>query len=284
MTIEDGQPLSSSLWFRSKYKANLAQDQEVYLATSFGLYIGVLGHKSTFEVSKELDFFRVSLNTFCLDDVHAKTAMPAKFNVARAGMRIPVPGSQMLDTPVAVDSLKQEIRHREIRIEYLERNLKTCREKIQRLEAELAKQTTAQPEPISQAVESLKEISESDLTSAKKKKMTSKARNVFKELEDVADKHRESLASILGHLVCCDKIPEARDLLGEIAAMIARERGVKVAVKVILSEEVFQTCMQSMAVPDWVLLYFKISARLPDNTWQMLLNLTKLGETKVPYS
>ena len=57
----------------------------------------------------------------------------------------------------------------------------------------------------------------------------------------------------------------------------------KKAVKVILSDETYQTFMQSMAVPDWVLLYFKISARLPDGAWQMLLNLTKLGDTKVTF-
>lgn len=51
------------------------------------------------------------------------------------------------------------------------------------------------------------------------------------------------------------------------------------AAKVILSEDVFKTFIQSTTVPDWVLLYFKISARLPDGAWQMLLNLTRLGDT-----
>ena len=94
--------------------------------------------------------------------------------------------------------------------------------------------------------------------------MTIKASSVFKELEDVAERHQESLASILGHLACSEKKPEARDLLREIVDLIVEEKGVKKAVKVILLDETYQTFMQSMAVPDWVLLYFKISARLPD--------------------
>ena len=57
LTTTDGQLLSSAAWFKSKYKANLALDQEVYLVTSFGLYIGLLNHKNTLEVSKEYDFF-----------------------------------------------------------------------------------------------------------------------------------------------------------------------------------------------------------------------------------
>ena len=58
-TTADGQQqlLSSAACFKSKYKANLALDQEVYLVTSFGLYIGLINHKNTLEVSKEYDFF-----------------------------------------------------------------------------------------------------------------------------------------------------------------------------------------------------------------------------------
>ena len=96
----------------------------------------------------------------------------------------------------------------------------------------------------------------------------------------MVERHQESLVSILGHLMCSKKKLEARDLLREIVDLIVKEKRVKKAVKVILSDETYQTFMQSMAVPDWVLLYFKISARLPDGAWQML-NLTKLGDTYV---
>ena len=80
------------------------------------------------------------------------------------------------------------------------------------------------------------------------------------------------LASILGHLTCREN-PQARDLLGEITELITEEKGMKKAAKVILSEKICQTFLESVTVPDWVLLYFKISARLPDVSWQMLLNL-----------
>ena len=53
------------------------------------------------------------------------------------------------------------------------------------------------------------------------------------------------------------------------------------AVKVILTDDIFQDFVQSMAVPDWVLLYLKLSACLPDEAWQMLLNLTRLGNRGV---
>ena len=74
--------------------------------------------------------------------------------------------------------------------------------------------------------------------------MTIKARSVFKELEDVTERHQESLVSILGHLTCSKKKLEARDLLREIVYLIVKEKRVKKAVKVILSDETYQTFMQ----------------------------------------
>ena len=285
LTTEDGQPLSSSVWFRSKYKANLTVEQEVYLVTSFGFYIGLVNHKNTLEVSKEFDFFRVLLNTFCLDDVRAKTSkMPAKSDEARAGVISATP----LECPTFL-ALKEQLVQQEKFIHNLQRNLDDYRKKIQTLEAELRgelakpssfRATDTRPHD---GRATLKEISESDLLTpvARKRRMNVKASSVFKELEDVAERHRESLASILGHLACCEKKPEARDLLRQILDLNAEEKGVKKAVRVILSDDTFHSFMQSMAVPDWVLLYFKISARLPDGAWQLLLNLTKLGDTKV---
>ena len=185
--------------------------------------------------------------------------------------------------------MKEQLVQQEKFIHNLQRNLDDYREKIQTLEAELRgelakpssfRATDTRPHD---GRATLKEISESDLLTpvARKRRMNVKASSVFKELEDVAERHRESLASILGHLACCEKKPEARDLLRQIVDLIAEEKGVKKAVRVILSDDTFHSFMQSMAVPDWVLLYFKISARLPDGAWQLLLNLTKLGDTKV---
>ena len=185
-------------------------------------------------------------------------------------------------------ALKEQLVPQEKFIHNLQRNLDDYRQKIQTLEAELRgdlakpssfRVTDTQPHD---GRSTLNKISESDLLTpvARKGRMNVKASNVFKELEDVVERPRESLASILGHLECCEKKPEARDLLRQIVDLIAEEKGVKKAVRVILSDDTFHSFMQSMVVPDWVLLYFKKGARLP-GAWQLLLNLTKLGDTKV---
>lgn len=287
LTTEDGQPLSSSAWFTSKYKANSSADQQVYLVTSFGLYVASVNHKNTLEVGKEFDFYRVLLNSFCLDDVRAKTSkMPAKIGLACAGVNSITPPPPLPDFPNFA-LLQEQIVQQDKLINNLQINLENYREKIQTLQAqlrdEIAKPVSFRMTARSDAGSTLKEISENDdlTATARKRKMDSKASCVFEELEEVAERHRESLASILAHLACCERKPEARNLLRQIVDLIAEEKGVSKAVKVILSDETFYAFMHSMAVPDWVLLYFKISARLPDGAWQMLLNLTKLGDTKV---
>lgn len=45
--------------------------------------------------------------------------------------------------------------------------------------------------------------------------------------------------------------------------------------------DVLQQYMQQFRIPDWVLLYFKLEAKIPDEGWQTMINLTKLGRTKV---
>lgn len=58
----------------------------------------------------------------------------------------------------------------------------------------------------------------------RKRKINSKVTCVFEETEEVAKRHHESLASTLGHLTCCKRNPEARNLLWEIDDLIADER------------------------------------------------------------
>lgn len=42
--------------------------------------------------------------------------------------------------------------------------------------------------------------------------------------------------------------------------------------------------LQSLRVPDWTLLYFKLHSRIPDQAWQTLVSLTKLGTTGVSHN
>ena len=45
-------------------------------------------------------------------------------------------------------------------------------------------------------------------------------------------------------------------------------KGSKKGLEELLMPETYQRVVESMRVPDWVLLYFKLQARLPDAGWQ----------------
>lgn len=65
----------------------------------------------------------------------------------------------------------------------------------------------------------------------------------------------------------------ARDTISEVVDMIMDAKGSKRDLSELLSSSTYQRVIESMTVPDWALLYFKLQTRLPDSTWQTL-NLT----------
>ena len=88
---------------------------------------------------------------------------------------------------------------------------------------------------------------------------------------------------VLGHLCTNDpaKAPsEAQDIISEIVSAVTEKKGVKRGLEAIVPD-VLQQYLHQFRVPDWVLLYFKLEARIPDEGWQTMINLTKLGRTGV---
>ena len=118
----------------------------------------------------------------------------------------------------------------------------------------------------------------------KKTKLTKKsAGGILRSMEDVCSRHKASVASVLGHLCTNDpaKAPsEARDIISEIVSAVTEKKGVKRGLEAIVPD-VLQQYLHQFRVPDWVLLYFKLEARIPDEGWQTMINLTKLGRTGV---
>lgn len=91
------------------------------------------------------------------------------------------------------------------------------------------------------------------------------------------------MASVLGHLCCHDpaKVPsEAQNIISEMIDTVTKKKGLKKGLEALVPD-VLQQYMKQFCVPDWVLLYFKLGAKIPDNGWQTMINLTKLGRTGV---
>ena len=110
----------------------------------------------------------------------------------------------------------------------------------------------------------------------KKRKVSQECRKVAVELDGVLAKYHETLACVLGN-----SFLYVSETLSEIVNLVMDAKGSKKGLKELLMPETYQRVVESMRVPDWVLLYFKLQARLPDAGWQTLLNLTQLGRSGV---
>ena len=89
---------------------------------------------------------------------------------------------------------------------------------------------------------------------------------------------------VLGNSFLYGNEEEKKDVshtVSEILNLVMDSKGAKKGITDLLLAETHQRFLQSMRVPDWVLLYFKIQAKLPDAAWQTLLNLTQLGRSGV---
>lgn len=103
------------------------------------------------------------------------------------------------------------------------------------------------------------------------------AGDVWTLIGDVCDKYQVPLASVIADQV---HSVEGAKLMSNIADQVMKKKEPKEALEAVMGENA-QKFLQSLRVPDWTLLYFKLQSRIPDQGWQTLLNFTKLGRTKV---
>lgn len=130
----------------------------------------------------------------------------------------------------------------------------------------------------------LEEDKETRSLRRKKKRLSKKsAGNILRTLEGVCDWQKASVASVLGHLCAHDpaKEPsEAHNIVSEIVTAVTDKNGVKRGLESLVPD-VLQQYMKLFRVPDWILPYFTLEAKIPDKGWQTMINLTKLGRTGV---
>ena len=106
--------------------------------------------------------------------------------------------------------------------------------------------------------------------------------HVLKDFQDVCEKHCESLSMVLSNM-CAFSDPEAKAIVNKTVEEVAVKRGVKRSMEELIGEEILDRNVESLRVPDWILLYFKTKARVSGWTWQAVINITGLGRTEVRY-
>ena len=132
---------------------------------------------------------------------------------------------------------------------------------------------------------SIDDIKESPLGStSKKRKVAVHCRWIITDLDGVCEKYHESLACVLGNSFLYENEDEKKAVsqtVSDILNLVMDSKGSNKGISDLLLPETHQQFLESMQVPDWVLLYFKIQAKLPDAAWQTLLNLKQLGRSRV---
>ena len=74
---------------------------------------------------------------------------------------------------------------------------------------------------------------------------------------------------------------DATGLINDVMEDVASKKGVKRALQDLAGEETYAHYIESLRVPDWVLLFFKTRGRISGHTWQAVINITQLRRTGV---
>ena len=72
-----------------------------------------------------------------------------------------------------------------------------------------------------------------------------------------------------------------QELIWHVLSEVANELGVRKALCELVPEELWNQRVQMMSVPDWMLLLCKLESTISDDSWQMILNRTRLGKSGV---
>ena len=200
--------------------------------------------------------------------------------------------------PRQFSALNAELEKGKAKINSLDLELQSLQARIGDLESDMdtSFDSTSSSEPVSSCCSSPSCSSSSSCssieetknspdfgTTTKKRRVQKKCRQVMASLSDISEKYQESIACVLGNSFIFGGEAEkeqARDTISEVVDIVMEAKG-KRGFSELLSSETHARLYHSMRVPDWVLLYFKLQAKLPDSAWQTLLNLSQLGKSGV---
>ena len=88
-----------------------------------------------------------------------------------------------------------------------------------------------------------------------------------------------------GILYC---LQEHQDFVKEVFSTavdtVAEKQGIEKALVTMLSDDLNQKYVDSLRVPDWIQLYVKLSTKMPNTSWQTLLNFLNIGRSGVSFS
>ena len=117
----------------------------------------------------------------------------------------------------------------------------------------------------------------------KKRKIRKKVETVMGDITNLCSDNGETLSELIAQ--CClfqrkDNFA-GRDIVRSIFERVEKQRGVRKTCKELIPEELWQKGVDEMCVPDWILVLCKLESRISDDSWQTILNRTRLGKSGV---
>ena len=276
---EDGFPARSK-WFSAKGYA-----EDVFVATAFGILLGILRLKSLERCSFVRTRYFLSLVCFV--------------NTNAFGLSVAQNISNSLE-----GSDEAKVKHLEAKEKVLEAEVAALKREISSLQWLLANSPPSTPSPpkCSRSAPKCDQSSplpptpkpskkrtlaqlklDQDLSpKTKKAKIRESTKNLVAKIRQICESEGETLGGVLGECsLWSGKENFAQDTVKSVFDLMVDNKGVIPAFSNLLSENVWQKRIECMRVPDWVYLLFKLKTRISDLGWQDFLNLTKLGRTGV---
>ena len=110
------------------------------------------------------------------------------------------------------------------------------------------------------------------------------ANDCLEVLRENITSYGEDLGKVLGYglLYSGEENKEfVRETISSAIMTVAEKQGMRKAFTTLLKDNVYHEYVNSLRVPDWIQLYVKLSTKLPNNSWQTLLNFLNIGRSGV---
>jgi hypothetical protein len=131
---------------------------------------------------------------------------------------------------------------------------------------------------------SLEKLRNSNIGPRLKAKIAGKiVKNVIEDFKTHSNSDGD-LGTVLGYNFLYGKDDDkcfVRDTISNAIFLVAKTAGFKKAYTTMISEPVHNSFINTMKVPDWVQLLFKLTTKMPDRSWQTMLNFLNLGRSGV---
>lgn len=184
------------------------------------------------------------------------------------------------------------------RIRLLEKELQHYKCKTRDVEAALREANTPPSTPAESVSESMDAIDEDSLHSpnlsdmlssdlgpiSKKRSVNALCKRAWQSLSDCCNLYDTNMGQLLGNAHIYGDISLQNDVVSvirETLDIMVDKKGYRHTLNLVSSTSIENKKNMEIRVPDWVQVYVKLCTKMPDTSWQTLINYLNIGRTGV---